>query len=270
MKKESVVKAEMPEPAVHPTAVVAPSAEIGRGVTVGAYAVIGPHVEIGEDCFVGSHAVIEGWTRIGPRCQIFQFASVGAAPQDFSYRGEETHLTIGSDNVFREFVTIHRATTKADRITVIGSHNYFMAYSHVAHDCRIADHVIMANSVALGGHILIESHAIIGGLSAIHQFTRVGSYAMIGGGSAVSQDVPPYLSVAGNRAKPFGLNLVGLRRHGFSEETIAKLKKAYKTVYREGLTLKEALERIMTEHGDAAEVRHFVEFVRGSERGICR
>ena len=162
MKKESVVKAEMPEPAVHPTAVVAPSAEIGRGVTVGAYSVIGPHVEIGEDCFVGSHAVIEGWTRIGPRCQIFQFASVGAAPQDFSYRGEETHLTIGSDNVFREFVTIHRATTKADRITVIGSHNYFMAYSHVAHDCRIADHVIMANSVALGGHILIESHAIIG------------------------------------------------------------------------------------------------------------
>ena len=263
MSERSVVQ-------IHPTAVVHPGAEIGEGVRIGPYAVIGEHVKIHAGTEVGSHAVIEGWTEIGEHCRIFPYAYIGAVPQDLKYAGEPTRVRIGRHNTFREFVTVHRATAYGRGETVIGDHNFFMAYVHIAHDCVIGNHVIMANAATLAGHILIEDHAIIGGLSALHQYTRVGAYAMIGGASAVAQDVPPYISAVGNRARPYGLNLVGLKRHGFSEQTLAALKAAYRLIFRSKLTLREAIRRVREEVPQIPEVRHFVEFIEGSTRGICR
>lgn len=255
---------------IHPTAIVHPRAQIAEGVEIGAYSVIGEHVKIGKDTKIGSHVVIEGWTTIGERNHIFSFSSIGTPPQDIGYRNEETELIIGNDNVIRECATIHRGTTKGDRKTVIGDRNFLMAYSHVAHDSKLGNNIIMANSVALGGHIIIEDHAILGGIVAVHQFVRIGAYAIIGGQSAVSQDIPPYVSAAGNRAKLYGLNLVGLKRKGFSEEVINTLKKAYKIIFRSGLTLEEALAKAASEFPDSAEVNHLVEFIRNSKRGVTR
>lgn len=255
---------------IHPTAVVHPKAQIAEGVEIGPYSVIGEHVTIGRDTKVGSHVLIEGWTTIGERNHIFSFSSIGTPPQDIGYRNEQTELIIGNDNVIRECATIHRATTKEDRKTVIGDRNFLMAYSHVAHDCKLGNNIIMANSVALGGHIIIEDHAILGGIVAVHQFVRIGAYAIIGGQSAVSQDIPPYVSAAGNRAKLYGLNIVGLKRKGFSDEVINTLKKAYKIIFRSGLTQDEALMKAMDEFPDSVEVRHMVEFIRNSRRGVTR
>lgn len=255
---------------IHPTAVVHPRAKIAEGVEVGPYSVIGEHVTIGRDTKIASHVLIEGWTTIGERNQILSFSSIGTPPQDIGYKNEETYLIIGNDNVIRECATIHRATTKEDRATVIGNSNFLMAYSHVAHDCKLGNHIIMANSVALGGHITIGDCAILGGIVAVHQFARIGSYAIIGGQSAVTLDIPPYVSAAGNRARLYGLNLVGLKRRGFGDGTINTLKKAYKIIFRSGLTQEEALRKSIEEFPESREVAHLVEFMKSSKRGVTR
>ncbi len=255
---------------IHPTAIVHPNARIADGVEIGPYSVIGEHITIGSDTKIASHVVIEGWTTIGERNHIHSFSSIGTPPQDIGYRGEETYLIIGNDNVIRECATVHRATTKEDRKTEIGNKNFLMAYSHVAHDCKLGSNIIMANSVALGGHIVIGDHAILGGIVAVHQFVKIGPYSIIGGQSAVTLDIPPYVSAAGNRAQLYGLNLVGLKRKGFSDAAISTLKKAYKIIFRSGMTQDEAIQRVLEEFGGAPEVRTLVDFIRASKRGITR
>lgn len=255
---------------IHPTAVVHAKAQLADDVEIGPYTVVNEHVRIGAGTKIGPHVLIDGWTTIGERNQILSFSSIGTPPQDVGYKNEETYLIIGNDNVIRECATIHRATTKEDRKTEIGDRNFLMAYSHVAHDCKIGNNVIMANSAALGGHIVIEDHAILGGIVAVHQFVRIGAYSLIGGQSAVSLDIPPYVSAAGNRAKLFGLNLIGLKRKGFSSEAINELKKAYKTIFRSGLSQEESLKKVGAEQPDSKEVMHLVEFMKNSKRGVTR
>lgn len=255
---------------IHPTAVVAPDVELAEGVEIGPYAVVGPYVHIGENTVIGSHVVIEGHTDIGARCRVFQFASIGVQPQDLKFRGEPTRVVIGNDNTIREFVTIHRATVSDIGVTIMGDHNLIMAYSHIAHNCKLGNHVIMVNAANLAGHIHVEDYAIIGGLTGVHQFTRIGAHCIIGGASAISKDVAPYLLVSGNRAKPHGLNLIGLKRRGFKEGTIRALKDAYRLIFRSSLLLRTAIEKVRNEVEDCPEVRHFVEFIEQSKRGICR
>jgi UDP-N-acetylglucosamine acyltransferase len=255
---------------IHPTAIIHPKARIAESVEIGPYSVIGEHVAIGSGTKIGPHVLIEGWTTIGERNHIFSFSSLGTAPQDIGYRDEETALIIGDDNVIRECATVHRATTKEDRKTVIGNKNFLMAYSHVAHDCKLGNSIIMANSVALGGHIVIGDHAILGGIVAVHQFVRIGPYAIIGGQSAVSLDIPPYVSAAGNRAQLYGLNLVGLKRKGFTEQCIANLKKAYKIIFRSGMTQEEALQKVALELSSSPEALILVDFIKSSKRGVTR
>jgi len=255
---------------IHPTAIVHPGAKIGPGVKVGAYSLIGENVQIERDTVIGSHVVLEGWTEIGEGCQISPFASVGAAPQAIRYRGEPTRLVIGKRNIIREFVTVNRGTPEGGGITSLGDGNLIMAYSHIAHDCRIGNQVILANSSTLAGHITVEDHAIVGGVVAIHQFVRVGCYAIIGGQSAIPQDIPPYMTASGNRAKLFGLNLVGLKRHQFAETTVGSLKQAYRILFRSHLPLRKAMEKVAQEVPDLPEVRHLLEFLKDSKRGICR
>jgi UDP-N-acetylglucosamine acyltransferase len=255
---------------IHPTAIVHPGAKIAEGVEIGAYSVVGEHVSVGKGTRIASHVLVEGWTTIGERNQIFPFSCIGTAPQDIGYKNEETYLVIGNDNVIRESATVHRATTKEDRVTVIGNNNFFMAYSHVAHDCKLGNHIIMANSVGLGGHITIGDYAILGGIVAVHQFVRIGAYAIIGGQSAVPQDIPPYVSASGNRAKLYGLNLVGLKRRGFSDEAISNLKKAYRIIFRSGLILDDALARVKSELNGSQEAMHLMEFMKNSKRGVTR
>jgi len=255
---------------IHPTAVVHPNARISDTVEIGPYSVIGEHVSIGRGTRIASHVLIEGWTTIGERNEIHSFSSIGTAPQDIGYKNDETYLVIGNDNVIRECATIHRATTKEDRKTEIGDKNFLMAYSHVAHDCKLRNNIIMANSVALGGHIVIDDCAILGGIVAVHQFVRIGAYSIIGGQSAVTQDIPPYVSAAGNRAKLYGLNLVGLKRRGFSDAVIGTLKKAYKIIFRSGLTQDEAVRKVLEEFPGSSEVKMLAEFIRSSKRGVTR
>ncbi len=255
---------------IHPTAIISPDCELADGVEIGPYAVIGPDVHIGENTVIGSHVVIEAHTDIGARCRVFQFASIGVQPQDLKFRGEATRVVIGNDNTIREFVTIHRATVSDIGVTIIGDHNLIMAYSHIAHNCKLGNHVIMVNAANLAGHIHVEDYAIIGGLTGIHQFTRIGAHCIIGGASAISKDVAPYLLVSGNRARPHGLNLIGLKRRGFKESTIRALKEAYRLIFRSSLLLRTALEKVRNEVEDCPEVRHFVEFIEQSKRGICR
>lgn len=255
---------------IHPLAVVSPRAELDTGVEVGPYAVIGPHVRIGRQTWIGPHAVIEGHTTIGSENRIFQFASVGAIPQDKKYRGEKSVLIIGDRNVIREFATLHPGTAGGGAVTRIGDDNLFMAYSHVAHDCCIGNSVVLANCATLGGHVVVEDYVGIGGLVGIHQFVRIGESAYLGGGSMVSQDVPPYCLVNGNRAHLIGLNVVGLRRRGFTAEQMSLIKRAYRTLFHEGLPLKEALDKLQQEGPPTPEVAHLVEFIAASQRGICR
>jgi UDP-N-acetylglucosamine acyltransferase len=232
---------------IHPTAIVHPGAVLEADVEVGPYAVIGEHVKIGRGTKIGASAVIDGWTEIGENNQIFHLTSVGAIPQDLKYKGEETYLKIGNGNIIREFATIHLGTVTGDGETTIGNNNLFMAYCHVAHDCHIGNHVIMANGSTLAGHITVEDHARLGGLSAVHQFVRIGAHVMVGGGAMVGQDVPPYTIASGDRATLHGLNLVGLKRSGFSDEILSDLKKAYRILIRSGLRTEEALARIRRE-----------------------
>jgi UDP-N-acetylglucosamine acyltransferase len=255
---------------IHPTAIVHPKARIAEGVEIGPYSVVGEHVSIGRDTKIASHVLVEGWTTIGERNHIHSFSCVGTPPQDIGYKNEETYLIIGNDNVIRECATVHRATTKEDRKTEIGNRNYLMAYSHVAHDCKLGNSIIMANSAGLAGHIVIEDYAILGGIVGVHQHVRIGAYAMIGGQSAIVQDIPPYVSAAGNRAQLYGLNTIGLKRKGFTDEMINDLKKAYKIIFRSGLTLEEAFRKVVEEFPDSREVNYFVDFMRHSKRGVTR
>ncbi len=232
---------------IHPTAIIQPGAKIAGNVSIGPFSVIGESVTIASGTTVGAHVVIEGWTEIGSDNQIYQFSSIGAAPQDLKYSGEQTYLKIGDRNRIREFTTLNRGTAEGGGVTSVGNDNLFMAYSHVAHDCIIHDHAILANGATLAGHVEIESSAILGGLSAVHQFCRIGCHTMISGGSMVAQDVPPYTVAQGDRAKTVGLNLIGMKRRGFSEDTTRGIKKAYRMVFRSGMRLEEALDTIVQE-----------------------
>ena len=255
---------------IHKTAIVHPKAEIGDDVVIGPYAIIGENVKIGSRTKIGAHVVIEGWTEIGEDCTFFHMASVGTIPQDLKFSGEETRLKVGRGNTFREFVTLNCGTQAGGGETVIGDHNFLMAYVHVAHDCKIGNRVIMANAATLAGHIHIGDHAVIGGLVGVHQFVKIGAYALVGGCSAVAQDIPPFMSAAGVHARLYGLNLVGLKRHGFTQERIRDLKKAYRIIFRSGLTLKEAIKKVQDAVGMSPDVQELLKFVESSERGICR
>jgi UDP-N-acetylglucosamine acyltransferase len=253
---------------MHPTALVDPAAELAPGVRVGPYTVIQGRVVIGPDTEIGPHVVIKEFTTIGARCRIFQFASLGEIPQDLKFQGEESQLIIGDDNTIREFATMHRGTAGGGGLTRVGDGNLFMAYAHVAHDCIVGNHVIMSNAATLGGHIVVEDRAIIGGLAAVHQFSRIGRHAFVGGASAVARDVPPYTIAYGNRAKLMGLNLVGLKRAGFSDATIQGLKQSYEILFLSSRNIKEALQRVRQELGHIPEVQHLLDFVESTERGL--
>ncbi len=255
---------------IHPTAIIAPGANLAEGVKVGPYAVIGENVVIGSGTSIGPHTVIEGRTRIGCENQIFQFASIGAIPQDLKFHGEETTLIIGDRNKIREFTTLHLGTEDGGGVTKIGHDNLLMAYSHVAHDCLVGNHVILANGATLAGHVEVDDFAILGGLSAVHQFTRVGAHVMASGGSMIAQDAAPYTIVQGDRAKVVGLNLIGLKRRGFSADVLKTIKQAYKLVFRSGMTLEEAISTIESTLDKSAELDYFVTFLKKSERGLAR
>ena len=256
--------------AIHPTAIVDRGAELDSTVEVGPYAVIGPKVKIGARTRVGAHAVIEGDTTLGADNHVFQFAALGAIPQDLKYAGEATKLVIGDGNQIREFATVHIGTAHGGGVTRVGSRCLLMANSHVAHDVQLGDGCILANSAALAGHVVVEDRVIFGGLSAVHQFTRIGRMAFISGGAMVTQDVPPYVIAQGDRAEVVGINSVGLARAQFDEHQIGRVKSAFKILYRNKLGLREAVARVRAEHGGHAEIDHMVAFLEGTERGIAR
>jgi UDP-N-acetylglucosamine acyltransferase len=255
---------------IHPTAIVDEGAEIHESVEIGPYCFVGPHVKIGKGTKVGPHVVLEGRTEIGEDNRIFHFASIGAVPQHMKYKGEPTKLKIGSENVIREFVTIHLGTVQDRGITTIGNRNILMAYCHVAHDCTLENAVILANGATLGGHVHVERNAILGGLVGVHQFVRIGRHAMVGALSGVSLDIPPYTSAAGFRTKLYGLNTVGLKRQGFSPEEVRRLRKAYRILFQSGELLRPAMERVRAEVGHDPHVEYLIEFLKKSQRGICR
>lgn len=255
---------------VHPTAIVAPGAKLHATVEVGPYAVIGPQVEIGAGTTVGPHAVLDGRTRLGERNKVFQFASVGAPPQDLKYAGEDSALEIGNENLIREFTTLHKGTTGGGGVTRIGNRNLFMAYAHVAHDCRVGNGCVLANAATLGGHVDVGDHVILGGLAAVHQFTRIGKHAFVAGGAMVVMDVPPFCTAQGDRAELAGINSIGLARHGFSEDQIGRVKEAYRILFRSKLPLEEAVERLQTELGDQPEIQELLGFITTTERGLTR
>ncbi len=255
---------------IHPAALVDPGAELDPDVEVGPFAVIGAGVEIGAGTRIGPHAVIKGPTRIGRDNHIFQFASVGEDPQDKKYGGEVTRLEIGDRNQIREFTTLNRGTLQDQGVTRIGNDNLLMAYVHVAHDCRIGDQVIMANAASLGGHVEIQDHAILGGFTIVHQFCRIGAHAFCAMGSVLSKDVPPYVTVGGHPAEPRGINVEGLRRHGFSDATIQSIKRAYRTLYLGNLKLAEALTELRGIAEQTPEVGRLANFIADSSRSIVR
>jgi UDP-N-acetylglucosamine acyltransferase len=242
---------------------------IDLGVEIGPYAVIGPHVTLGAGTTVGAHAVIDGHTTLGRDCRVFPSAMIGLPPQDLKFRGERTFLKIGDRTVIREFATLNVATTP-EEATLVGSDCLLMAYTHVAHNCAIGDHVILANAVNLAGHVTIEDHAIIGGVTPIHQFVRIGCHSFVGGGSRIPQDVAPYTLVAGNPARLAGLNRIGLERRGFSPETLAALKQAFRILFRSRLTVEKAVQRARAELPGFPEVNHFLDFFSHSRRGVSR
>ena len=262
--------ARLKEVRIDPTASVHPTAELDAGVEIGPFTVIGENVRIGANTKIASHVVVDKWTTIGKDNHIFQFVSIGAPPQDLGYKGEKTETIIGDNNVIREFVTIHRATTKDRLKTECGSNNLFMNYVHIAHDCRLGDNLIMANTATLGGHVTIDNNAIVGGLVAVHQHVRIGAYCIIGGASAVSKDIPPYVLAVGNRAHLYGLNMVGLRRKGFSKVDVEDIKKANNIIFKSSLGLNEATGKLKVEMPDSPHAKRFIEFIEKSRRGITR
>jgi len=255
---------------IHPTAIIDPKAELDTNIEIGPYTIIKGNTFIGSETMIGSHVVIEPFVHIRPECQIFQYAAIGAVPQSVKFKGEETYVKVGRGTIIREFVTIHRGTEFGGGVTEVGEENFVMAYSHIAHDCKTGRKVMLSNNATLGGHITIGDYSTIGGLVAIHQFVRIGDYAFVGGKSAVVKDVPPYVIAAGDRAALYGLNSVGLRRHGFSQKTLSLLKKTYRIVFRIGLTLNESIERLRAEVEQVPEVINFIDFIKSSQRGLTR
>lgn len=255
---------------IHPSAIVDPKARIAPGVTIGPYSMVGPDVEIGEETWIGAHVVLDGRTRIGRGNRIFHFASIGGPPQDKKYGGEPTLVEIGDGNTIREYVTINRGTALDAGVTRMGNDNWIMAYVHFAHDCQIGSHTIVANACQLAGHVTLGDWAILGATTLVHQFVSIGAHAFTGMGTYLAQDLPPYVMAAGNPAKPYGLNVEGLRRRGFSAEALAALKSAYRTLYRSGLSLEEARRRLEEQARSAAEVQAMVDFLASARRGLLR
>jgi UDP-N-acetylglucosamine acyltransferase len=258
-----------PRSSVHPTAIVDPSAEIGPSCQIGPYCVIGRHVVLGPGCRLYSHVVIDGHTTLGAENEVFPFASIGLKSQDLKWKGGVTRTHIGERNTFREYVTVHSATADGDA-TIIGSDNHILAYGHVAHDVCLGSHIVMSNVATLAGHVTVEDHAIVGGLAAVHQFCRIGKMSIIGGCSKVVQDVPPFMLADGNPAQTRTINKVGLERNGISEDSQAALKQAYRLLFREGLTISNALTRMEAELPPLPEILHLIAFTRTSERGISK
>ncbi len=254
---------------IHPTAIIHPKARIGKGCNIGPYCVIGEHVELGANCTLHSHVVIDGHTKLGKGNEIFPFASIGLKTQDLKWKGGITRTEIGDNNTFREYVTIHSATGDGE-VTTVGSHNHILAYCHIAHNVTLGNHVIMSNVATLAGHVTVEDHAVVGGLAAIHQFCRIGKMAMIGGCSKVVQDVPPFMIADGNPAETRTINKVGLERNGATEESITALRQAYKILFREGLTMSNAVKLIEKDIAATPEISHLTKFVLSSERGISK
>lgn len=255
---------------IHASAIIDPSAKIGARVSIGAFSIIGADVEIGDDCEIGPHVVIEGPTRIGPRNRFFQFSSIGAAPQDKKFKGELASLEIGADNMIREFVTLNRGTGDGGGVTRIGDRNWIMAYVHMAHDCMVGNDCIFANASSLAGHVRVDDFVILGGFSLVHQFCQIGAHAFTAMGSVISRDVPPYTVVAGAYAEPKGINSEGLKRRGFSTESIMAIKRAYRTLYLSGMPLAEARVQIAKAAETASELKILSEFIDRSERSLIR
>jgi len=256
---------------IHPTAIISPNAKIHPSCKVGPYCTVGSEVDINESCELISHVVIEGPTKIGVRNRFFPFSSIGLAPQDISYKGEPTRLEIGDDNVIREYVTINRGTAKGGGLTRIGSHALIMAYTHIAHDCSIGDHVIMANAATLGGHVMVEEWATVGALCPVHHYVRIGAHSFIGGGTTITRDVLPFSKTAAERGThAYGLNAVGLERRGFSKERIRKIHHAYKVLLASKLNTSQALERLKAEADRGEDVEMLIRFVEESERGVIK
>ena len=259
----------MSSASIHPTAVVHPKAKLGDGCDVGPFCVLGENVSLGADCKLHSHVVVDGHTTLGIGNELFPFACIGLKTQDLKWKGGVTRTVIGDHNVFRENTTVHSATNDGDA-TVIGSHNHFLAYTHIAHDCVVGSHIVMSNVGTLAGHVIVEDHAIIGGLAAVHQFCRIGRMAIVGGCSKVVQDVPPLMLADGNPAETKALNKVGLERNGVSDAAQAALKKAFKLLFRDGLTVSNALLKIEADLPPLPELQHLLAFVKASERGISK
>lgn len=255
---------------IHPQAIVDPAASLARSVTIGAFSVIGPDVEIDEETSIGPHVVINGPTVIGKKNKIFQFTSLGDAPQHAGYKGEPTKLIIGDDNIIREYTSMNRGSQDGRGTTLVGNDNFFMAYCHVAHDCQVGNHTVFANGASLAGHVEVGDYVILGGFSLVHQFCKVGAHSITAINTVVFKDIPPYLIAAGYGAEPHGLNLKGLRHRNFSTETIKALKDAYKTVYRSGFNTDEALEQLKALAANQPDVANFIKFISQSERGIIR
>jgi UDP-N-acetylglucosamine acyltransferase len=254
---------------IHRTAIVSSAAKLADGVSIGPYCIVGKGVKLGKNTKLTSHVVIEA-TEMGNNCIVYPFTSIGLPPQDVGYSGEKTKVKIGDRNIIREYITIHRASVRGDGVTEIGSDNFLMAYVHLAHDCKIGNFVTMANAATLAGHVMVEDHSVIGGLVAVHQFARIGAYAMVGGFSGVGQDIPPYMTASGSRAKLYGLNSIGLKRNGFEESLIKELKCAYKILFRSKLTLEEAIEKVKSDIRKSKEIDHLIHFLKQNKRGICR
>ena len=255
---------------IHSTAIIEKGAEIAADAEIGPYAIIGPHVQIGEGTTVGAHTVISGHTTIGKSNRIFQFASLGAAPQDKKYAGEPTRLEIGDRNTIREFCTFNLGTVQDAGATRLGNDNWMMAYVHLAHDCQIGNQTIFANNSQLAGHVHVDDHAILGGFTAVHQFCRIGSHSITAIGTVVLQDIPPFVTASGNTARPFGINSEGLKRRGFSADAITRIKRAYKTLYKSGLGMEDARNEIEAMTAECAQLQLLTDFLGASTRGIIR
>ncbi len=263
--------ASHPQMTAHPTAIIHVGARVAESCQVGPYCVIGPQVEIGEHCQLISHVTVEGPTRVGAHNRFYPFCSIGLAPQDLTYAGEPTRLEIGDHNQIREFVTINRATVKGGDLTRLGSHNLIMAYSHVAHDCKIGDHVILANAATLGGHVIVEDWATVGALCPVHHFVRIGRYSFIGGGTTITRDVLPFSKTAAARdTHAYGINAIGLERRGFSKERISKIHHAYKLLLASKLNTSQALEKLKSEPDRGEDVNLLIQFIEASERGVIK
>ncbi|MDC8012202.1 acyl-ACP--UDP-N-acetylglucosamine O-acyltransferase [Tahibacter soli] len=255
---------------IHPSALIDPAAKLGHNVSVGAFSVIGADVEIGDNTWIGPHVVIEGPTRIGRDNRIWQFASLGADPQDKKFHGENSLLEIGDRNVIREFVTFNRGTDDGGGVTRVGNDNWLMAYVHLAHDCIVGNNVIFANAASLAGHVIVDDWVILGGFTLVHQFCQIGAHAFTSMGSIINRDVPPYVTVAGSFAEPKGINSEGLRRRGFGSDRILSIKRAYRTLYKSGLPLAEAREELARAASDAPDVKLMLDFIERSQRSLVR